>query len=60
MIARGETEDLVPSDLADAKRTTCMVCGVIFEIIGGYYGTGMCGPCCTGESKTLAEKGTHW
>jgi len=60
MIARGDTADLAPSDLADAQRLTCMVCECELTIPGGYYGTGMCGPCCTGESETLAERGTRW
>lgn len=60
LIARGETEGLAETDLADARRTRCMVCDCELTIAGGYYGTGMCGPCCTGESATLAEKGTHW
>ncbi len=59
-IARGDTADFSKSDLEDAVRLTCMVCECKLTIPGGYYGTGMCGPCCTGEAQTLSEKGTHW
>jgi hypothetical protein len=39
---------------------TCEVCGTELGKRGGYGGTGMCGPCCTGESETLDERGETW
>jgi hypothetical protein len=56
--ARGE--EMAASDLDDLKRMTCLVCETKLTMPGGYYGTGMCGPCCTGESATLQEKGINW
>lgn len=38
----------------------CEVCKQKLGISGGYGGTGMCGPCCTGESETLEEKFETW
>jgi len=32
----------------------CRVCGMPL-FAGGCAGTGMCGPCCTGESDTVGE-----
>ena len=41
----------------DSKETNCIVCGTSLGITGGMGGTGMCGPCCTGEAATLDERG---
>lgn len=30
----------------------CLACGVPLLEKGGFHGTGLCGPCCTGESRT--------
>ena len=38
----------------------CEVCGCDLCIEGGYAGTGMCGPCATGEAETLEEIGESW
>lgn len=38
----------------------CDSCGTPLGIPGGMAGTGLCGPCCTGESETLDEKGDSW
>jgi len=38
----------------------CEVCAAALGKPGGYAGTGMCGPCCTGESATLDEFGSTW
>jgi hypothetical protein len=27
---------------------------------GGYAGTGLCGPCCTGDASTIDEAGEGW
>jgi hypothetical protein len=39
---------------------TCDVCGQQLFKIGGYAGSGMCGPCCTGDSSTIDEVGEEW
>lgn len=38
----------------------CQVCEQELGIPGGYAGTGMCGPCCTGDASTLEEKFEEW
>ena len=38
----------------------CISCGTKLLIKGGYYGTDLCGPCCTGDSDTLDEQGIEW
>lgn len=38
----------------------CEVCNAALGVPGGYAGTGMCGPCCTGEADTLSEFGETW
>ena len=45
---------------ADAERYRCYVCGCKLANKDGYCGTGMCAPCCTGESETLDEMGISW
>lgn len=31
----------------------CLSCGTPLIESGGFHGTGLCGPCCTGESSTI-------
>ena len=38
----------------------CTSCGTPLGLKNGMVGTGLCGPCCTGESETLYEKGETW
>jgi hypothetical protein len=38
----------------------CRACEQPLFKKGGYGGTGMCGPCCTGEAETLEEVGISW
>lgn len=38
----------------------CITCGQELYLRGGYGGTDLCGPCCTGESETLEEAGVKW
>lgn len=38
----------------------CDSCETPLFIKGGMAGTGLCGPCCTGESETLNEMGDTW
>ena len=38
----------------------CISCGTHLFLRGGYGGTDLCGPCCTGESETLEEAGEEW
>ena len=38
----------------------CTSCQTDLCIPGGYAGTGLCGPCATGESETLEERGESW
>ncbi len=33
----------------------CMVCDTPLLQRGGFAGSGMCGPCCTGEADTIGE-----
>ena len=33
----------------------CIACDCELMEPGGYAGTGMCGPCCTGEADSLNE-----
>jgi len=51
-------EELAHARKHGAKR--CIVCDQELGLRGGYAGTGMCGPCCTGEAETLEEKFTEW
>lgn len=38
----------------------CLSCGEPLGLKGGMGGTGLCGPCCTGEAATLDEFGETW
>jgi hypothetical protein len=38
----------------------CESCGQPLDKTGGMAGTGLCGPCCTGESETLGEIFETW
>ncbi len=38
----------------------CISCETELGIPGGFGGTGLCGPCCTGESETLEDKFRDW
>lgn len=38
----------------------CITCDQKLGLRGGYSGTDLCGPCCTGESETLEEYGIEW
>lgn len=38
----------------------CIACDTKLFLRGGYGGTDLCGPCCTGESETLEEAGMEW
>ena len=37
------------------KFEVCTACGTPLLQRGGYGGTGLCGPCCTGEADTVDE-----
>jgi len=39
----------------DEDDTECLSCGGSLDEPGGYGGTGMCGPCATGDASTLEE-----
>ncbi len=56
----GLTEELF--DLADEFFADgfCVTCGCPLGLPGGMGGTGLCGPCCTGEADTLEEIGETW
>ena len=43
---------------SDAGR--CEGCDQPLGIPGGYAGTGLCGPCCTGEAETFTERWETW
>ena len=38
-----------------AEVRSCLVCGAPLIEPGGCAGTGMCGPCCTGDASTVGE-----
>ncbi len=38
----------------------CLVCETPLTLKHGYAHSGMCGPCCTGDSSTLEEFGDTW
>ncbi|MEO1372922.1 MAG: hypothetical protein AAFW70_01075 [Cyanobacteria bacterium J06635_10] len=38
----------------------CESCNAKLSLEGGYYGTGLCGVCATGESALLEEYGETW
>lgn len=38
---------------AKPYRETCSGCGNTLFEPGGFAGTGLCGPCCTGEADTI-------
>ncbi len=38
----------------------CISCDTDLGLRGGYSGTDLCGPCCTGEAETLEDKFTEW
>ena len=51
-----EGADIPPSLDGDVQEPgECVVCGTPLVEAGGAGGTGMCGPCCTGESDTVGE-----
>lgn len=49
-------------DEQDAKSDCgkCSVCKQQLYKKGGYGGSGMCGPCCTGDASTIDEVGEEW
>jgi hypothetical protein len=51
------------TELALARKNgskTCISCGTELGLRGGYVGTDLCGPCCTGEAETLDEQFIEW
>lgn len=44
----------------DGKKMHCITCDAPMNVPGGYAGTDLCGPCCTGEAETLNEYGDTW
>jgi hypothetical protein len=38
----------------------CKSCGQLLYIEGGYAGSGLCGPCCTGDADTGSQAGETW
>jgi len=46
--------------LEGQNRNLCISCDCPLGIPGGLAGTGMCGPCCTGETETINEMGDEW
>lgn len=53
-------ESFNPDEQEDKDELNCITCETPLGIPGGMGGTGMCGPCCTGESETLSEFGETW
>lgn len=60
MSKRKKTRALNTGHERGTRFGTCEVCGTELYKRGGYADTGMCGPCCTGESETLEERGETW
>lgn len=55
----GEAQAL--SLVPDGKKMHCITCNAPFNVPGGYAGTDLCGPCCTGSAEeTLNEYGDTW
>lgn len=48
------------TDFDCVESSHCIVCEQELGILGGMAGTGMCGPCCTGEAETTDEFGDTW
>jgi len=44
----------------ESKEERCQTCHQPLTIEGGYGGTGMCGPCATGDADTMDEIGETW
>ncbi len=38
----------------------CLTCETYLGIQGGYAGTGLCGPCATGEAETILDFCKDW
>jgi hypothetical protein len=55
----GTTDNSPESEREEPKsfvgKGHCAVCGTPLCTRGGCAGTGMCGPCCTGEADTAGE-----
>lgn len=49
-----------PAPRGKSKASHCGACECELGIPGGYGGSGLCGPCATGESSTLEEKYDTW
>ena len=48
------------ADCECGEESTCAACGQALGLPGGMAGTGLCGPCCTGEAATVEEIGETW
>lgn len=48
-------DDLDGAQPDDYGEEECLSCGAPLLQPGGYAGSGMCGPCCTGEADTIDE-----
>jgi hypothetical protein len=59
-----ERRDSQGADLGMRPRQTgryrCLTCHTPLGLRGGMGGTGLCGPCATGEATTLEEFGETW
>lgn len=42
------------------RKPRCAACGQPMSTGAGYGGTGLCGPCATGDADTLDEIGETW
>ena len=50
----------MPTRFLKAPLGKCTSCDTELGIKGGMGGTDLCGPCCTGESETIDERGETW
>jgi len=59
---RSYPQKLRRAEMEEFKKSTgcCSVCKQSLYKKGGYGGTGMCGPCCTGDASTIDEAGQEW
>ncbi len=54
----------IKADFTKMKRYAisekCGSCETFLGLKGGYSGTGLCGPCCTGDASTIDEFCETW
>ena len=60
-VSRGDVAWMTLAEIEATRRVTCADCGCELGRVGGYFGMGLCGPCCVVEGNKCAdEKGECW